>query len=141
MRWQGASLPDAADCVQEALVLAFQSWSSLEQPYAWCRTVATRLYMRRVADVEQPTDDLEVGTPLLAESADLDAFEKRLTLLRVLDRLPHRQRQIVALTYDGATPVEIAADLQMKPETVRSSLRTAREKLRAAMRSTESDAT
>jgi RNA polymerase sigma-70 factor (ECF subfamily) len=51
--------------------------------------------------------------------------------LRRLARLgSDRQRQILAWTYDGATPAEIAAELGMHPATVRSTLRNARAALR-----------
>jgi RNA polymerase sigma-70 factor (ECF subfamily) len=41
------------------------------------------------------------------------------------------QRKVLAWTYDGATPEEIATELQMHPATVRSTLRHARAALRS----------
>src|SRR5690242_17126562 len=38
----GASLADAADIAQETMIDAFRSWSSVRQPGAWTRTVASR---------------------------------------------------------------------------------------------------
>ncbi len=52
-------------------------------------------------------------------------------LLAVLDRLPLRQRQVLAWTYDGATTTEIAETLQISPDAVRSNLHHARTTLRA----------
>ncbi|MFG2074585.1 sigma-70 family RNA polymerase sigma factor, partial [Nonomuraea maritima] len=52
-------------------------------------------------------------------------------LLQILTSLPIRQRQILAWTFAGYTPSEIADQLQMTPEAVRSSLKKAR---RAASR-------
>jgi len=132
LRWQGASLPDAAECAQEALTQALPPrWSTIDHPHAWCRRVASRLYARRVATLEEPVEDAEAaGSPLLAPGTDLDAFEQRHSVLRLLDRLPSRQRQVMAWTYDGATPSEIAAELQITPEAVRSNLKKARAALR-----------
>ena len=133
LRWQGAPLPDAADCAQEALTLAFREWSTLHQPYAWCRLVASRLYARRVATVhEHPVEDLDraAGCPLVAPGTLLDDLEQRHTILALLDQLPPRQRQVMAWTYDGATPTEIAEALQITPEAVRSNLHKARTTLR-----------
>lgn len=133
LRWQGAPLPDAAECAQEALTLAFHKWSTIQQPHAWCRTVASRLYARRVADIEEePVDDPEtVGTPLLPAGTDIDASWNNATnVLRLLARLPARQRQVMAWTYDGATPTEIAEALRISSDAVRGSLKKARASLR-----------
>jgi RNA polymerase sigma-70 factor (ECF subfamily) len=61
----------------------------------------------------------------------MENFEAGHEFLRWLARLgSDRQRQILAWTYDGATPTEIAAELGMHPATVRSTLRNARAALR-----------
>ena len=105
LRWHGAALPDAADCVQDTLAECYRKWATIDQPYPWCRTVAAR-YARHVAAVrEQLTDTPDaVGSPLLPADTDLDALEHRHTILAVLDMLPVRQRQVLAWTYDDATP-------------------------------------
>lgn len=132
LRWQGASLPDAAECAQEALTEALPPrWATIEYPYAWCRRVASRIYARRVGRLEEPVEDAEAaGSPLLTPGMDLEAFEQQHSVLRLLNRLPSRQRQVMAWTYDGATPSEIAAELQITPEAVRSNLKKARTALR-----------
>jgi RNA polymerase sigma-70 factor (ECF subfamily) len=133
LRWQGAPLPDAADCAQEALAACFQQWSAIERPYAWCRTTASRSYARHLATIrEHLVDDLNtVGSPLFIPATDIDAIEHRHTVLALLDRLPLRQRQVLAWTYDGATTSEIAETLQISPDAVRSNLYHARTTLRA----------
>jgi RNA polymerase sigma factor (sigma-70 family) len=132
LRWQGASLPDAAECAQEALTEAFQKWHLIHEPHAWCRTVASRCYARRVGTVEDPVDDIEAisGGPLLASNVDFDRIEQSHHVLRLLDLLPARQRQVMAWTYDGVAPTEIADALQITPEAVRSNLYKARMTLR-----------
>lgn len=133
LRWHGAPLPDAADCVQDTLAECYRTWGTIEQPYPWCRTVAARRYAQLVAAVrEQSTDALDaVGSPLLTPNADLEDLEHRHTILALLDTLPVRQRQVLAWIYDGATPAEIAEALQISAENVRSHLRHARTTLRA----------
>jgi RNA polymerase sigma factor (sigma-70 family) len=132
LRWQGAPLPDAADCVQEAMAQCYPGWSGIDSPYTWCRVVASRLYARRVARVlEDAVEDLErAGPPLLAADMDIAEFEQRHDFLRLLDQLPARQRQVLAWTYDGATPTEIAKSLRITPDAVRASLMKARATLR-----------
>ena len=133
LRWQGASVPDAADCAQEALTQAFRQWSTLRNPRAWCRLVASRLYARQVATLrEHPADDLDcaAGAPLLAPGTSVAELESRHTVLALLKDLSPRQRQVVAWTYDGATPAEIADALQITDAAVRSNLYKARTTLR-----------
>ena len=132
LRWQGASLPDAAECAQEALVACYQRWSRIEHHYAWCRLVASRLYVRRVASVEELVDDVEASgrSPLIRSSREIEWFENLHTVLRLIDCLPPRERQVLAWTYDGAEDTEIAAALQITVQAVRSS----RLKARAALR-------
>ena len=64
------------------------------------------------------------------QRTDWEAFEQRHEILRVLERLPLRQRQVMTWTYDGCTPTEIAEALTMTPEAVRSSLKKARTNLK-----------
>jgi RNA polymerase sigma-70 factor (ECF subfamily) len=131
---QGVSVIDAADCVQETLIDALPPvWATLEYPYAWCRRVAYRkscdlAQRRREALVADPG---WAGSPLVAASLDLEYFEANHEFLRWLARLgSSKQRKVLAWTYDGATPAEIAVELDMDPATVRSTLRNARAALR-----------
>jgi RNA polymerase sigma-70 factor (ECF subfamily) len=69
----------------------------------------------RIASVEEdPTDPLPaVPTSLLPVDTDLDALTGRHEVLRLLALLPPRQRQIMAWTYDGYSPTEIAQELTL----------------------------
>jgi RNA polymerase sigma factor (sigma-70 family) len=131
---RGVSVIDAADCVQETLIDALPPvWGTLEYPYAWCRRVAHRksceLAQRRR---EAPCADPElVGPPLVAAGVDVEYLESNHEFLYWLSRLGGgKQREVLAWTYDGAAPAEIAAELGMDPATVRSTLRNARAALR-----------
>jgi RNA polymerase sigma-70 factor (ECF subfamily) len=81
--------------------------------------------------------DVAAGSPLIAPGTDLDAFEQRHTVMRLLDLLPARQRQVMAWTYDGATPAEIADSLKISSDAVRSNLRKARIALRGHLHGME----
>jgi RNA polymerase sigma factor (sigma-70 family) len=140
LRVQGASLAEAADCVQETMIQALPpKWATLDTPYAWCRTVASRTYFKRVADRrEDPMADVGMaGYPLIAPGADITVLEQHHEVLRLFDRLPPRQRQVMAWTYDGVKPAEIAQELDMNPQTVRATLRDARKNLLKMRDSTE----
>ncbi|WP_084557636.1 sigma-70 family RNA polymerase sigma factor [Couchioplanes caeruleus] len=102
---------------------------SLATPRAWARRVAARELARRVAelDYEILTDQVPERPALLANNADLSEQSRR--IVAAIQELPPRQRQIMAWTYDGYAPAEIAEELDITPEAVRSSLRKARRSL------------
>jgi DNA-directed RNA polymerase specialized sigma24 family protein len=131
---QGVATADAADCVQECMIDALPPvWGGLMHPYAWCRSVSYRkacALARRGR--EAPTADPErAGHPLLQPGTELDRFEQDHEFLRQLGQVRgDRQRTVLAWSYDGASPAEIATALQMEPATVRSTLRDARAALR-----------
>ena len=130
--WQGTSLADAADIAQETMVQAYRHWKTIRQPQAWARRVAARAYARQVASIEEDlVADFSHTTPLLRAETDVTVWEERHHVLRLLALLPSRQRQVMAWTFDGYTPSEIAKELNMTPEAVRSNQRQARSTLAA----------
>jgi RNA polymerase sigma-70 factor (ECF subfamily) len=126
--WMGARLPDAADLAQDTMIEAFRQWQTIKHPRTWTRRVASRKYARRLASTEQPVDHVD-GSPLLPANRDLTDWEQHYQIRRLLAVLPPRQRQVMAWTYDGYEPHEIAAELEITAEAVRSSLKLARHKL------------
>jgi RNA polymerase sigma-70 factor (ECF subfamily) len=119
--WQGAELADAADVAQEAMIVAHRCWPTIRRPQAWVRRTASRLYARRRFSVEETPITLDHVRVLKADAA-LSLWELQHDVLRELDALPPRQRQVMAWNLDGFTPAEIALELQMTPEAVRASL-------------------
>jgi RNA polymerase sigma factor (sigma-70 family) len=138
LRFQGASCVEAADAAQEAMTRTYERWETLIRPDAWVRKVASREFIRRrVSDREDSTDQVpEPTTGLLRDptaSAAEDQEEVR-EVQRRLATLPARQRQVLAWTYDGYSPAEIADQLStltqtVTAEAVRSSLKLARRAL------------
>ncbi|MFC4859384.1 RNA polymerase sigma factor [Actinophytocola glycyrrhizae] len=140
--WQGAPVADATDIAQETMFQLYRHWSSVREPAAWARQVASRRWGRHIADGprEQLVDDaaLQRGSASsLLTSSDIRAIEQRYDVLRLLDKLPPRQRQVLAWTYEGYTPTEIAEELQLTPEAVRANLYKARRAVVAHMRAEE----
>ncbi len=124
---QGAHTTAAADLAQEAMTEAYRYWDVIDTPRAWVRTVATRKWWRlaRREQTEQPHDELPEPGRLLSVEAAAE-IEERHTFLTLLRSLPPAQREVMAWTYDGYGPTEIAALLGKNPATVRSVLRQAR---------------
>lgn len=130
--YHGASLAEGADVAQDAMAQAFRNWPTIENPKAWVRTVAGRMFARRLAAVEEiPTEDVPEPTPPLRSPSPTEEWEQRHEILSLLRSLPARQRQTMAWTLDGYTPIEIAEILSMEPAAVRQNLRRARTRLAA----------
>jgi RNA polymerase sigma-70 factor (ECF subfamily) len=128
--WQGARLCEAADLAQETMIEAYRGWPVIEHPRSWAKRVASRKYARLIARVEKPREPADLN-PLLPSSLDLSEWEERHKVLQLLDLLPPRQRQVMAWTYDGYSPSEIAPELGITADAVRTNLMRARRKLAA----------
>ena len=124
----GARPALAAELAQEVMAALWRGWDTVESPWPWTRTAAARAWIRYRTQVpELPTDIVE--SSLLVSAEDAAAVEVRHDLLRLLRLLTPRERQVMARTYDGDTPAEIAAELQITEATVRSTQRNARGKM------------
>lgn len=131
LRWQGALLADAENIAQDTMAQLYRHWPSVRVPAAWARRVASRRWGRQIADGhhEHPVDDValeRVSTSRLLTADEILAIEQRYDVVCLLDMLPPRQRQVLAWTYEGYTPIEIAEELCLTPETVRANLYKAR---------------
>ncbi len=97
------------------------------------RHVALRLWRDRTRDKPEVVQKLADHIRLLAEERDLPPrYEEEISVLRgCLTKLPEKSRELIQLYYysDVSTP-EIAAQLQMKADTVCRALSRVREKLR-----------
>ncbi|GAB2965648.1 RNA polymerase sigma factor [Saccharothrix stipae] len=127
--WQGARLADAADIAQDTMAKAYAAWPTIGRPAAWTRTVASRERARRMAELDVPMARVPEPSAVLRSATDVEAWEQRQDVLRLLDLLPGRQRQVMAWTLDGFTPAEIAGQLRIEPAAVRASLKKARRRL------------
>jgi RNA polymerase sigma-70 factor (ECF subfamily) len=76
---------------------------------------------------------------LVPADADLDARVGRHQVIEQLGLLPPRQRQVMAWTFDGYTPAEIAEELGLSSATVRGSMRKARNTLARHVEWTDTD--
>lgn len=124
---QGSTVPVAADIAQDTMIKVYQRWNDLREPRAWAHTVASRELARRIASVEEsPVDQIPEPTSLLPRPDAISEWVDRYALLPLLRSLPPRQRQVLAWTLDGFTPDDIAQQLRITSEAVRSNLLKAR---------------
>ncbi len=122
----GTSKSDAEDAAQEAMLSLSRSWPTVDYPKAFVRTVAIRvrdrIWAKARVDRQVPKLRDEITTPF-------DAREDVGQVLKLIASLPAAQRTVLALTLEGFEPVEIADILGKNPDTVRSNLHHARQKL------------
>jgi RNA polymerase sigma-70 factor (ECF subfamily) len=129
----GFSYEEAADAAQEAMVGACRAWGYISAPRAWVYRVAIRSAVRTVARQNDGVRRAVAGgwaTSREQVAADqLAAVDEQPLVEVLLARLPERQRAVIAWHLEGFDIAEIAEGLEMKPATVRSTLRHARQRL------------
>lgn len=128
----------AHDIAQEALLRLHDRWdtvSAYDRPEAWLRRVASNLLIdhhRSRAAERRAIERLAVGVPRTDGSAD-PASDDLDGWFRLLAQLPPRQRLIASLFYGFDRSIaDIAADLGVSENTIKSSLSKARSALRSA---------
>jgi RNA polymerase sigma factor (sigma-70 family) len=125
--WQGAKPWDSADCAQEAMIKVHAYWETIANPHAWVRRTASRSWGQRMGRVREfVSDSVPERSALLRDDAGIEAAVQRHDVLRRLEALPLRQRQVLAWTMDGYAAPEIAVELGISADAVRSSLLKAR---------------
>jgi RNA polymerase sigma factor (sigma-70 family) len=125
--YQGAAAHLAADIAQDAMVSAFRRWPEIKSPRPYTWKVAYRAFIRHALnDPERPAGEVPEPTALLPRPTEAEAWLQERHIIHVLQALPARQRQVLALTIDGWTPAEIAELLALAPAAVRSNLKKAR---------------
>jgi RNA polymerase sigma factor (sigma-70 family) len=131
----GASLDEAADGAQSAFVAMWPQWELVESPKAYVRVSAHRAYMRiKFGEYSSHhttplPETFDRATPL-PQLCVAELSEQESTIVEILSALPPMQQLVMAWTFDGFTPAEIAQQLGQDPTTVRQSLFKARKKLK-----------
>ncbi|CAM5658544.1 hypothetical protein SALBM311S_04642 [Streptomyces alboniger] len=122
---QGFGRQAAKDAVQEAMIELHEQWPDVRNPAAWVRVAARRRALRgREQEARRdvvnvmaaaPYPDIDLRTP----EEEVTRKQERQEVLGLLRALPGVQQQIMAWTWDGAKPAEIAVRLGMPAGTVR----------------------
>jgi RNA polymerase sigma factor (sigma-70 family) len=135
LMWLGATFSDAAEVAQDTMAEAFKGWSSIQKPKAWTRTVASRIFLRKISSVEAEilTESLPEPPMLVRDDPGELYWEQEHQIYAVLKGLPPRQRQVFAWSLEGFSPKEIADILSIDPAAARQSLKKARRAVAAIM--------
>jgi RNA polymerase sigma-70 factor (ECF subfamily) len=130
----------AQDLAQEVFLRAYVDLHALREPAKfgpWLRAIALRLcqsWHRRRRESPMPSEELDCLAEAEAGRELFEACPTRLVTTEALQALPEPQRQALVLKYlDGYSITEIAGLMGVPVETIRTRLRRARERLRAAV--------
>ncbi|MDR7275539.1 RNA polymerase sigma factor [Catenuloplanes atrovinosus] len=129
---EAARFDEAEDAAAAAMSAAHPLWDTIIEPDKWVWRVARNHFLkvrlrerRRTRRLWEMIDHL---TP--KRDCSLPDDESEELVLDLVGRLPKEQRAVMAFTYDGWSPAEIAELLEKDPQTVRSTLRQARTAVR-----------
>jgi RNA polymerase sigma-70 factor (ECF subfamily) len=114
------------------MLAAYRQWDDIYSPRSWVRRVAVlnRSQDYNTEQRQRPHETLPESDRLLTDDAASE-IEARNVFLALVRRLPPEQREVMAWTYDGYRPTEIAAELGKPATNIRSLLREARRTLRS----------
>ncbi len=131
LRKAGFGLEPAQDAAVEAMICAYQSWTTIRSPRSWVRTAAYRTALKQARRAREETPLEGDWTPSSPHDPDVvEAREEHHQIMGLLGQLPPRQRLVMAWHLDGFDHDEISEQLGMPPSTVRSNLRHARARLK-----------
>jgi RNA polymerase sigma-70 factor (ECF subfamily) len=127
---------DAEDVAQDVLLAALENIASCKDPErfdAWLLTIARNRARRAL--VRRRLRDVFAGTPPEVATSDDDPDRaKRQALLRAMEALPARMREVVLLhDLEGHDHAELAQALGITEEVSRQTLSRARKQVREAL--------
>ncbi|WP_432830926.1 RNA polymerase sigma factor [Dactylosporangium sp. CA-092794] len=138
-----ADLTAAEDIAQETMMRVIEHirGGGVDHPQRYAFVAArnaTADWLRQQRSLLDRSDAGQLySLPDPAAMWDLSQVEVNSEVSRLLDLLPRQQALMMGLQLEGYTPVEIADMIGSSPDTVRSNLRHARNKLRHNMHSRE----
>ncbi len=131
LMFAGASAEEAQDATQDAMTEIFLQWDRVHQPKAWVRKAALNRYIRSARRDRDLPERLAAGgwRQEVERAADGEVGEAE-WVLALVRRLPPKQRQVLALSFDGLTSPEIANIVGDNPQATRKNLQLARDRLK-----------
>lgn len=131
---------DVEDFAQTALLEVLRSLGSFKgrsTVETWADRIVvrkTRAALARRAKAEKNANEHAPALRLVRQSEVITPYGTRRDLARALDSIPPKQRDALVLFHVvGMTLNEVAAEIGVSPDTIKSRLRLGRDKLRAAL--------
>jgi RNA polymerase sigma-70 factor (ECF subfamily) len=126
----------AADVAQTAFERALPRWAGLSHPKTWLYTVARHEAFARCAAMrrELPADVLPEQADEVSAALAAERREEQREVIRLLESLPPKQRDVMTWTLAGFSDAEIAGVLSITTDAVKANRHYARQKLRKQLR-------
>jgi RNA polymerase sigma factor (sigma-70 family) len=134
--YAGATKEEAMEAVSGALEDLVRAWDRVDFPLTWSSRAALNHFRREKNKVHRLRRRLlenGAGTPDGADDPQLTLWEDQQWVIQMLDSLPPKQREVMALVIANFEPAEIARLLGRTPGAVRQSLLEARRRLKPAI--------
>ena len=136
-RMKLASQDDINDAIQETIIHAYQSISSLKKP-KYFKTWIIRILINECNKIyrlnAQSGDELEADFYVSNTSSDLDNKMNELDFDMLIQNLTYEERLIITLFYlENLKSKEIASILKMNENTIKVKLLRARKKLKKSI--------
>lgn len=133
----GADEDLADDIAQAAFEKAFKQWGAIDHPLAWLRRTAVNHFRKHHQDSGREISvDYVPERRVISAVMAVESYAETRETLRILRTLPFKQRQVMALAYDGFSDAEIAGQIGGSPEAVRKNRNRAMKSLRRSVQST-----
>ena len=136
LAYMGATITEAEDITADTMAEVYRRWGTIESPRAFANVVAQRALIKSRRRARDLPSRLAAGgwLPDVEEHAEPEADPLEANaILGLIERLPARQRAVIALLSDGYTSNEIAEHLRIAPSSVRVHLQRARQILRTQL--------
>lgn len=136
---------EASDVTQQVFLKAWQHIGSLHDKMCfkhWLFSIVKRLvcdYWRRKNVHCQPWEDVMLNSRIAATPGPEESTEKADLIRLTLIRLSFKQRQCLVLHFEGFSPCEIAAMIDVSPASVGTYVSMARKRFRAIYQELEND--
>lgn len=126
----------AGDIAQTAFEKAFAQWGTIDHPAAWLRQTALNEFRMHCRGSAREISVDSVPERRISAFMAVESHAETRETLRLLETLPLKQREVMALHYDGFSDAEIAGEIGDTPEAVRKNRNRAMKSLRRSLQST-----
>jgi RNA polymerase sigma factor (sigma-70 family) len=139
-----ASVHEAEEAAQRALIEAWRKWETIISPHAWVHRVALREFWKSAPGTRTDREQLtahppeKANVPSAADVAEITAWERE--VCAEIAELPPQQRQVAILRYEGYSNREIADRLGVDASAVRHNVLRAKTRLRQLRENRQEDA-
>jgi RNA polymerase sigma factor (sigma-70 family) len=139
-----ASVHEAEEAAQRALIEAWRKWETIMSPRAWVYRVALRELWKSATGTGVSREQLAADppekayAPSAADTAEITEWERE--VCAEIAQLPPQQRQVAILRYEGYSNREIADQLGVDDSAVRHNVLRAKARLQHLREKRQEDA-